>query len=35
MRCSIYGCVTHTINPITGEKIWYNFCPVCNKLLDR
>ncbi len=30
-----HNCILYKIDPLTGEKTWYNFCPICNKPLDR
>lgn len=35
MKCFLFGCKTHSKDPVTGLTTWFNHCPVCNTKLDR
>jgi hypothetical protein len=35
MICFLFGCITSKFDPITGRKTWFNYCPRCERMLDR
>lgn len=35
LACFFAGCKTHRFDPMTGQNVWYNYCPRCRTQLDR